>query len=257
MTEPVLTKRIPTFPWGDPKNRKTVGVDEFMATGGYKSLEKALEMTPADIVSLVKDANLRGRGGAGFSCGLKWSFLAPRMAAAATSASTATRPSPAPSRTACSCDYDPHIVHGGHRHRLLGLPARHRVLLHPRRVPPPGEGRREGDPGGLREGHLRQAGPDERQGASSRSTATSHRGAGAYICGEETGLLEAIEGKRGWPRIEPPFPAVKGLFGRPDDHQQRRDARRRRPDRRQGPRVVEEHRLSRASSAARRATARS
>ena len=67
VTEPILTKRIPTFPWGDPKTRKTVGVDEFIATGGYQSLEKALDMSPADIVNLVKDANLRGRGGAGFS----------------------------------------------------------------------------------------------------------------------------------------------------------------------------------------------
>ena len=77
MTEPVLTKRIPSWPWSDPKGRHIVGYDEFVNTGGYNALDKALSMQPSEIVSLVKDANLRGRGGAGFSAGLKWTFLPP------------------------------------------------------------------------------------------------------------------------------------------------------------------------------------
>ena len=113
MTEPVLTKRIPTFPWGDPKTRKTVSVDEFMATGGYKSLEKALEMTPADIVNLVKDANLRGRGGAGFSCGLKWSFLPPPDGGRRYLCINCDEAEPGTFKDRLLCDYDPHIIMEG------------------------------------------------------------------------------------------------------------------------------------------------
>ena len=75
MNEPVLTKRIPTHPWGDPKDRHTVGLDEFVRTGGYANLEKALDRKPEEIIEEVKGAVLRGRGGAGFPAGLKWSFL--------------------------------------------------------------------------------------------------------------------------------------------------------------------------------------
>ena len=77
VTEPILTKRIPTAPFGDPKQRHTVGFDEYVKTGGYQALEKALSMEPTAVVNTVKDAIVRGRGGAGFPAGLKWSFLAP------------------------------------------------------------------------------------------------------------------------------------------------------------------------------------
>ncbi len=77
LAEPILTKRIPSFPHGDQKNRHIVGYDEFVKTEGYQGLEKALDMESAQVVALVKDAILRGRGGAGFPAGLKWSFLAP------------------------------------------------------------------------------------------------------------------------------------------------------------------------------------
>ena len=75
MNDPVLVKRIPTPPFGDIADRHIVGIDEYVRTGGYKALEKALDSKPEDIISTVKDAVLRGRGGAGFPAGLKWSFL--------------------------------------------------------------------------------------------------------------------------------------------------------------------------------------
>ena len=75
LKDPVLCKRIPTDPWGEPKNRHYVGYDEFVKTGGYESLRQAITMQPKAIVDLVKASELRGRGGAGFSAGLKWSFL--------------------------------------------------------------------------------------------------------------------------------------------------------------------------------------
>ena len=74
VTDPVLTKRIPTPPWGNPKDRHVVSYDEFVKTGGYKSLEKALDMEPKAIIDLVKESQLRGRGGAGFPCGMKWAL---------------------------------------------------------------------------------------------------------------------------------------------------------------------------------------
>ena len=70
-SEPVLTKRIPT----DPAKRHTVWYDEYVATGGYAQLRRAIGMTPADIIKTVTDSGLRGRGGAGFSAGQKWSFI--------------------------------------------------------------------------------------------------------------------------------------------------------------------------------------
>ena len=74
---PSLTQRIPTPPWGDPRERRTVDYARFIATDGYKALEAALEQEPSQIVETVKAAVLRGRGGAGFPAGLKWSFVAP------------------------------------------------------------------------------------------------------------------------------------------------------------------------------------
>ena len=75
MNEPVLVKRIPTPPWGDPKDRHVVSYDEYVKTGGYRDLEKARGMKPEAVVDLIKESQLRGRGGAGFPCGLKWTFL--------------------------------------------------------------------------------------------------------------------------------------------------------------------------------------
>ena len=100
-----------------------------------------------------------------------------------------------------------------HRHRVDRHAVRHRLHLHPRRISPPGQGARAGDQGSVR----------QRRSSASRGSSASqyklecyvHRGAGAYICGEETGLLEALEGKRGWPRNKPPFPAIAGAFAKP------------------------------------------
>ncbi|MEY5031099.1 MAG: NADH-quinone oxidoreductase chain 1 [Planctomycetota bacterium] len=214
MTEPILTKRIPTHPWGDPKTRKTVGVDEFIATGGYKSLEKALEMTPADIVNLVKDANLRGRGGAGFSCGLKWSFLAPPDGGRRYLCINCDEAEPGTFKDRLLCDYDPHIIMEG-----IAI-ACYACQLDTAYFFIRGEYHHQAK---VVEKAIQEAyakGIFGKQGLMNGKSKFAvdcylHRGAGAYICGEETGLLEAIEGRRGWPRLKPPFPAVKGLFGRP------------------------------------------
>ena len=212
--EPILTKRIPSVPSGDPRQRHTVGLDEYVATGGYKALEKALSMEPAAVIGMVKDAVVRGRGGAGFPAGLKWSFLAPVDGGRRYLAINCDEAEPGTFKDRLLVDFDPHqvlegiaiacyacqldtayfFIRGEYHHQA-------KVMQHAI-----DEATTAGifGPQGLLRGKYKAS-----------VECIVHRSAGAYICGEETGLLEAIEGKRGWPRIKPPFPAVKGLFGRP------------------------------------------
>jgi len=214
VTEPVLTKRIPTWPWADPRERSVVTYDRYVETGGYQALEKALSMEPETIVAEVKDSVLRGRGGAGFPCGVKWGFLPEPDGGRRYLAINCDEAEPGTFKDRLLVDFDPHIVlegiaitcwacrldtayffiRGEYRHQA-------RVMEHAIQ-----EAYEQGifGPKGLMNGKVDFA-----------VECHLHRSAGAYICGEETGLLEAIEGRRGWPRLKPPFPAVKGLFGRP------------------------------------------
>ncbi|HMN95600.1 MAG TPA: NADH-quinone oxidoreductase subunit NuoF [Phycisphaerales bacterium] len=214
VTEPVLTRRIPTHPWGDPAKRRTISYDDFVATGGYKALEKALATEPAKIVEMVKESQLRGRGGAGFPCGLKWTFLPPPDGGRRYLAVNCDEAEPGTFKDRLLVDFDPHLVLEGiaiacYACRLdtayffIRGEYHHQAKVFQRAID---EAYAAGifGPGGLLKGRSDFA-----------VDIHLHRGAGAYICGEETGLLEAVEGKRGWPRIKPPFPAVKGLFGRP------------------------------------------
>ena len=214
LTEPVLTKRIPSWPWSDPKGRHIVGYDEFVNTGGYNALDKALSMQPSEIVSLVKDANLRGRGGAGFSAGLKWTFLPPVDGGRRYLCINCDEAEPGTFKDRLLVDFDPHQVLEGiaiacfacqldTAYFFIRGEYHHQAKVMERAIQ---EAYAKGIFGkqGLMNGKSKFA-----------VDCHMHRSAGAYICGEETGLLEAIEGKRGWPRIKPPFPAVKGLFGRP------------------------------------------
>ena len=214
LSEPVLTKRIPTAPFGDPKQRHTVGFDEYVKTGGYQALEKALGMEPTAVVNTVKDAIVRGRGGAGFPAGLKWSFLAPIDGGRRYLAINCDEAEPGTFKDRLLCDFDPHQVLEGiaiacyacqldTAYFFIRGEYHHQARVMQKAI-------EEAYAGGIfgKQGLLK--------GKSKFAVdCILHRSAGAYICGEETGLLEAIEGKRGWPRIKPPFPAVKGLFGRP------------------------------------------
>jgi NADH-quinone oxidoreductase subunit F len=214
VTEPVLTKRIPTAPWADPKQRRTVSYEDYVRTGGYKALEKALDLTPAQIVEIVKDSQLRGRGGAGFPCGLKWTFLPPPDGGRRYLAVNCDEAEPGTFKDRLLVDFDPHIVLEGiaiacyacqldTAYFFIRGEYHHQAKVMENAIKEAYEKGVFGKQGLLRGKHKFAV------------ECYLHRGAGAYICGEETGLLEAIEGKRGWPRIKPPFPAVKGLFGRP------------------------------------------
>ncbi len=215
LAEPILTRRIPSFPHGDPKQRHIVGYEEFVKTGGYSALERALDMEPAKVVALVKDAVLRGRGGAGFPAGLKWSFLAPEDGKGSRYLCiNCDEAEPGTFKDRLLCDFDPHLILEGIAiacwackldvaYFFIRGEYHHQAKVMERAIEQAYQAGIFGKQGLLR-GKVKHA-----------VECHVHRSAGAYICGEETGLLEAIEGKRGWPRVKPPFPAVKGVFGRP------------------------------------------
>jgi len=223
LTEPVLVKRIPTYPWADPNDRHIVGYDEYTSTGGYEGLRKALAMNPDDIVGQVKDSQLRGRGGAGFPCGVKWGFLpkiddpndpGPRYLAV-----NADESEPGTFKDRLLMDFDPHLMLEGiaiccyacriqTAYIYIRGEYHHQAHVVEKAIA-------EAYENGIFGGAGLLSGADTATGQPWKVDCYLHRGAGAYICGEETGLLESLEGKRGWPRNKPPFPAVEGLFGRP------------------------------------------
>ncbi len=214
LTEPVLCQRIPTWPWADPADRHIVHYDEYVRTGGYEGLRQALGMERGEIVEVIKDSLLRGRGGAGFPCGLKWSFLPPPDGGRRYLAINCDEAEPGTFKDRLLVDFDPHLILEGIAIACWAceLDTAYFFIR--------GEYHHQAE---VMEAAIQEAYDAGIFGSQGLMQGTKpfavdcyvHRGAGAYICGEETGLLEAIEGKRGWPRIKPPFPAVKGLFGRP------------------------------------------
>ena len=224
-SQPTLTKRIPCVPFGDPKGRHIVSYDEYVRTGGYEGLRKALSMQPADVVAEVKDSALRGRGGAGFPTGLKWTFLPKYDEARSPTeqprylAINADESEPGTFKDRLLMDFDPHLLLEGiaiacYACRLskayiyIRGEYYHQAMVLEQAIKEAYEHGVFGSRGLL-------GGAATATGSTWAVECHVHRGAGAYICGEETALLESLEGKRGWPRIKPPFPAVKGLFGKP------------------------------------------
>ncbi|MEX2672926.1 MAG: NADH-quinone oxidoreductase subunit NuoF [Phycisphaeraceae bacterium] len=214
LNEPVLTKRIPTPPWGDPADRKLITYDEYVKTGGYTSLEKAVGMEPKEVIDIVKAAELRGRGGAGFPAGMKWSFLPPLDDGPRYLAINADESEPATFKDRLLIDFDPHMTIEGIAICMYACQLDTAYFY----IRGEYHHQREVFENAIKEAYANNIfGPGSRMGKVNGRTPNLylHRGAGAYICGEETGLLESLEGKRGWPRIKPPFPAVAGAFGRP------------------------------------------
>lgn len=202
--EPVLLANI------QRPDSHTLAVYE--ATGGYQTLRRALrELSPAQVVDEVRRSGLRGRGGAGFPTGLKWSFLPADHPGPIYLCVNADESEPGTFCNRVLMELDPHQVLEG---TILSAYATHATTAYIYlRYEYPLAYRRL------------QAAIDEAYAAGylGRNILGSgfsldvyiHRGAGAYICGEETGLIESIEGKRAWPRSKPPFPAVEGLFRKP------------------------------------------
>jgi len=178
--------------------------------GGYQAWKKALQMDAQAIIDEVKASGLRGRGGAGFPCGVKWGFL-PKDVKPRYLCVNADESEPGTYKDRELMETDPHLLLEGTLISAFAIEANTAYIY-------------------IRGEYVEQARIMERALAEARAKGYLgrnvlgsgfdieiwvHRGAGAYICGEETGLLESLEGKRGMPRIKPPFPAVKGLFDQP------------------------------------------
>jgi NADH-quinone oxidoreductase subunit F len=187
-------------------------LDVYEAHGGYQALRKALtEMTPESIVNAVKASNLRGRGGAAFPTGVKWSFIPKESKKPVYMCCNADESEPGTFCNRYEIENDPHGIIEG---ILITCRA---VNSHVAYVYLRGEftvQKRILD-AALAEARAKgYVGPNV-MGTGFAAEIYTHRGAGAYICGEESGLLESLEGKRGYPRNRPPFPAIQGAFASP------------------------------------------
>jgi NADH-quinone oxidoreductase subunit F len=156
----------------------------------------------------VKESGLRGRGGAGFPTGVKWSFMKPDGKQHYLCCN-ADESEPGTFKDREIMRWTPHALVEGVALGAHAIYAGHGVHLHPRRVHRAGRSGWSGGARGVRRRHPRR----RTRWAPGALHVHVHRGAGAYICGEETALMNSLEGRRGNPRIKPPFPAVAGLFG--------------------------------------------
>ena len=200
---PVLTKD-----WGTERSW-TLPVYE--SRGGYASLKKALTMAQDDIIAAVKDSGLRGRGGAGFPTGMKWSFIPQDNPKPKYLVVNADESEPGTCKDTPLMMASPHVLVEGViissyaiRANTAFIYIRGEILHVIRRV-------QAAVAEAYAAGHLGK----NIHGSGYDLDVVVHAGAGAYICGEETALLEGLEGRRGQPRLRPPFPAVAGLYACP------------------------------------------
>ena len=180
-------------------------------TGGYKSLEAALKMAPADIIEEVKKSVLRGRGGAGFPTGMKWSFVPKDSPKTKYVVCNADESEPGSFKDRYLLEFDPHAVIEGM------IIAGHALGSTTGYIYFRGEYKYLIDIMDVALAEAREAGYLGKNilGSGFDHDIHTHTGAGAYICGEETALLTSLEGYRGHPRMKPPFPAVEGLYASP------------------------------------------
>ncbi len=183
----------------------------YRETGGYKSLEKALKMAPADIIEEVKKSALRGRGGAGFPTGMKWSFVPKDSPKTKYVVCNADESEPGTFKDRYLMERDPHALIEGMLIAGFALGSTTGYIY------TRGEYRYLIDIMDVALAEAREAGilGDNVMGSGFKMDIHTHTGAGAYICGEETALLSSLEGYRGHPRMKPPFPAVEGVYASP------------------------------------------
>ncbi|ANI90190.1 NADH oxidoreductase (quinone) subunit F [Arachidicoccus ginsenosidimutans] len=185
--------------------------DVWKKNGGYQSVEKALKMSPEEIVEEVKKSGLRGRGGAGFPTGLKWSFIAKPEGVPRHLVCNADESEPGTFKDRYLMEFLPHLFIEGMIISSYALGSNTSYIYI--------RGEYSWIPDILEQAiaEAKAAGYLGKNilGSGFDCEIYVHRGAGAYICGEETALIESLEGKRGNPRIKPPFPAVQGAWMRP------------------------------------------
>src|SRR3954453_23015444 len=198
--------KIVTKNFGVPNSHRLA---TYTGRGGWQGFKKALGLAPMAILDEVKKSKQRGREGAGFFTGMKWSFV-PKEAKRVYLVCNADESEPGTCKDRELMAYDPHLLIEGMAIAAYALGCKH-AYIYIR-----GEMMREAK---ILQGAIDEAyaagflGKDHNgSGGAFKVDLTLHRGAGAYICGEETALLNPLEGRRGWPRLKPPFPAVRGLF---------------------------------------------
>ncbi|HOC94849.1 MAG TPA: NADH-quinone oxidoreductase subunit NuoF [Candidatus Cloacimonadota bacterium] len=188
-----------------------LSIDDYESRGGYQALKKALTLPPEEIIAEVKDSGLRGRGGAGFSTGLKWSFAAAAKSPKKYVVCDADEGDPGAFMDRSVLEGDPHKILEGMIIGAYAMGADEGYIYCRAEYP-------------LAIAHLRVAiaAAQERHYLGKNILGTDFsfdlaikEGAGAFVCGEETALMQSIEGKRGMPTIRPPFPAESGLWGKP------------------------------------------
>jgi len=192
-------------------NQECNKLKNYLKLGGYEAAKKALAMTAEQVIDEVSKSNLRGLGGAGFPSGKKWSFI--------------PKNSPKPTYLVINADEsepgtckDKYIIMGAAHAMLEGMIIAARAInAHTSYIYIRGE---YVEPTNILQAAIDEAYEAKILGKNAMGTDYAldvyvHRGAGAYICGEETALLESLEGKKGWPRMKPPFPAIEGLFRSP------------------------------------------
>ena len=199
----VLTRRI-----GIPGS---ASLDVYLEHEGYQALRKALGMNPEDIIQEMKKSGLRGRGGAGFNAGMKWSFVPKHTDKPKYVVCNADESEPGTCKDRVLMEYDPHqliegIVIAGYaiqsHQGYIYIRGEYRYLM-------------EILDRALAEAYAHGYLGKNILGSGFDFNLYTHTGAGAYECGEETALLNSLEGLRGYPRVKPPFPALIGLYGCP------------------------------------------
>lgn len=184
----------------------------YLKDGGYEQLRKALKMNPADITNEVKISGLRGRGGAGFPTGVKWGFIPPNNTKPVYLICNCDESEPGTFKDRYIVHQDPHQLIEGMLISALAIGA-HTAYIYMREEFPEAAILMEK---AIEEARVKSFLGSDILGSGFDLEIFIHRGAAAYICGEETGLIESLEGKRPYPRIKPPyFPAALGLYMAP------------------------------------------
>jgi len=200
--------RVLSKNFGDPMARR---VDEYVKRGGYQALKKAFGMGPDAVIDEVKASGLRGRGGAGFPAGVKWSFMPKQPTKPHYLLCNADESEPGTFKDRELIRWDPHQLIEGCLIGAYAIRARH-VYIYCR-----GEFFETTQvlAKAVEDAYAKGYAGKDILGSGNDIDVTVHLGGGAYICGEETGLMNSLEGRRGQPRVKPPFPAAVGAFGMP------------------------------------------
>jgi NADH-quinone oxidoreductase subunit F len=189
----------------------SIAIDVYLANDGYTALKKALQMGPENVINEVKNSGLRGRGGAGFNTGMKWSFVPKNVNKPKYVVCNADESEPATCKDRPLIENDPHqIIEGiiiagwaiGSHQGYIYIRGEYRYLM-------------EILDRAIAEAYSHGYLGKNILGSGFDFDLSTHTGAGAYECGEETALLNSLEGFRGYPRVKPPFPALVGLYGCP------------------------------------------